>query len=58
MIQVLLQKSVGVDLGAEFFGEVFVGCFEGFKVDGDGVSGFVLGLESHANLIPAHIGSV
>ena len=52
----LFQKSVGIDLGAEFFGEGFVGGIEGFKVDGDGVSGVILGLESHANLIPADIG--
>ena len=45
-------------MGAELFGEGFIGDFEGFKIDGDGVSGVILGLESHANLISAHIGSV
>ena len=46
----LFQKSVGIDLGAEFFGEGFVGGFEGFKVDGDGVSGVIL-----CRSIPSHL---
>jgi len=45
-------------LGAEFFGEDFVSCFEGFEVDGNGVAVFILGFERHADLIPAHICTV
>ena len=54
----LLQKSVGVDLGAEFFREGFVGGFEGIEVNGNGVAAFVLGLKCHTDLIPAHVSTV
>ena len=45
-------------MGAELFGEGFVGGFEGFEVDGNGVAAFILGFEGHADLIPAYIGTV
>ena len=52
------QKSIRIDLGTKLFGEGFVDFFEGGEIDWDCASGFVLGFESHADLIPADISTI